>query len=92
MMIEAATYKIILRMVIAVISNWGDFGPNHLSPKKLWQYIVQNSARLPCRASSKKYFKVGTRCCTSLTQMYARYKTVFKNVYSRSDGKYDIKP
>ena len=66
-------------MVITVISVRGDFGPNHLSPKKLWRRLGQISAKLSCGASSKKVdiadiADIGTRNCTSLTHAYQQYK------------------
>ena len=66
-------------MVITVISDWGDFGPNHLSPEKLWRHLGQTNAKLSCRASSKKVdianvVEIGTRNCTSVTRVYQQYK------------------
>ena len=62
-------------MVITVISYWGDFGPNHLSPEKLWHRLEQIIAKQLCGASSEKVdivdvLEIGTRNCTSLTQAY----------------------
>ena len=60
-------------MVITVISYWGDFGPNHLSPEKLWLRVEQIIAKQLCGASSEKVdvvdeLEIGTRICTWLTQ------------------------